>query len=185
MFNGDLSLNFFIEQGKRWHFVVLFGAYQPHDDGDVVDGVAWEFEGFVFLVFRDYGDGVWCRSLLHLFNKRSLFGVNDIDFSPLEEDVGEREHLARDEIAGEIARCHGVATDSYEEVGVFECRHDVAVTFLHKYGLRPCEASCHSFDRYERNARAVVGWNDCRLFLFEHVALAGNKPTCRYIRVYA
>ena len=135
MFNGNLSLNFFIEQGGKRCFVVLFGAYQPHDDGDVVDGGAWEFERFVFLVFGDYGDGVWRRSLLHLFNKCSLFGVDDIDFPPLEEDVGKREHLACDEIAREIARCHGVAADSYEEVCVFECRHDIAVTFLHEYGL--------------------------------------------------
>lgn len=121
----------------------------------MIDGTARDLEWFIIFVFRYQRNGFVVGALLYLFNKRALVGVEDVNLTPLEEQVGRWQHLARHHITRVITWLHGVATYIYKEVGIFESWHDIAVTFLQKNGLATRKAARHCFHWNERNARPI------------------------------
>lgn len=112
--------------------------------------VASECERGIVFVVGNAGDIVVIVCRLHSFDECALVGIKDIDMVPLEEDVVHGKYLASDEIPGVVLRNHRRAFDGYEEVGVFEERHDIMLAFVFEDGCVVAGGeACHCLDRDE------------------------------------
>lgn len=96
--------------------------------------VASERERRIVFVVGNAGDVVVIVCRLHSFDECALVGIKDINMVPLEEDVVHGKYFASDEIPGVVLRNHRRAFDGYEEVGVFEERHDIMLAFVFEDG---------------------------------------------------
>ena len=165
--------------------VWLFDAHQASDEGYAVELLACELVGFVVGVVGDDEDVVVVGSPLDALDEWSLYGVEDIDFVPLEEEIGQRYALAGDEVSGAVCGEHGVACDADHEVGALECGYDIALAVVFHDGYVACECASHGRDGDEGNALAaalwgVVGCLDRMVVVcgLEHGALASEEPMC-------
>ena len=61
-----------------------------HYKGNVVDALARDFKGFILGVFGNERNGVVGSATRYLFDECALIGIDDIDLTPLKEDVAER-----------------------------------------------------------------------------------------------
>ena len=146
--------------------VWLFDAHQASDEGYAVELLACELVGFVVGVVGDDEDVVVVGSPLDALDEWSLYGVEDIDFVPLEEEVGQRYALAGDEVSGAVCGEHGVACDADHEVGALECGYDIALAVVFHDGYVACECASHGRDGDEGNAFAAALWDVVGEFFF-------------------
>ena len=170
--NADANTNLQADNGNNDGYV------RRYDDG--------KKHGNPFVVKRRGDeDVVVVGSPLDALDEWSLYGVEDIDFVPLEEEVGQRYALAGDEVSGAVCGEHGVACDADHEVGALECGYDIALAVVFHDGYAACECASHGRDGDEGNALAaalwdVVGCLDRMVVVcgLEHGALASEEPMC-------
>ena len=139
--------------------VRLFDADEATDERDTVELLPGELVGLVVGIVGDDEDVVGIAARLDAFDDGALDGVEDVGFAPLEEDVGERDPLAGDEIAAAIGWLHGVARDADHEVGTPKSRYDIAFALVLHGALLAHERSRKRVERQEGYAFGwAVGW---------------------------
>lgn len=95
-----------------------------------------QLEWFVVLVVGDDENVVVVFGSSYALDEWALVGVEDVDFVPLEEDVGERYAPACHYVARAEGWLHGVSLDVNEEVGPLECRDVVGFAVVwHDLGV--------------------------------------------------
>ena len=93
--------------GARWgERAALLQADNTDDDSDGVESGVWEFERFVFLIVGDDEDVILVAARFDALDERALFGVEDVDLVPLEEEVGHGYALAGNDVARTIFGIH-------------------------------------------------------------------------------
>lgn len=117
----------------------------------MVDRFAWYFEWCVKGVLRYEGDGVVGRSRGDTFDEDTLVGIDDINSTPLEEDVIERHRLTGYHIAAVVAWFHAVAGDRDDEVS-FNAgdKEAVALGLIDRHFAS--EYASHGFEWYQGDA---------------------------------
>ena len=79
--------------------LLLFEADDATHQGYGMEVGQRKLEGWITLIVGYEEDVVSVRSLAHSLDEGTLVGVEHIGLVPLEEDVGERDLLARHEVA--------------------------------------------------------------------------------------
>ena len=89
-------------------------------ESNVVDAGSWQFKRFIVGIFGYESDGIVGATRAYFFYERALIGVKDIYFPPLEENIGQRQILASDEVSTIITRDHRVSAYRDKEIGIFQ-----------------------------------------------------------------
>ncbi len=123
----DLALISFVYNYSTYYR--LFQSNDAYDKGHGIDGGYGQLEGVVGFVVGHDEYAVGGGTGFDAFDECALIGIDDVDFVPLEKEVGHGYALAGNDVARGVFGIHAGAFDGYEEVGSLEYGDDVAFAF--------------------------------------------------------
>lgn len=142
----------------------LFEADEAAHESHAIELALGKLERLVVGVVGNDKDVLIVGTAPDALDERSLLRVEHVGLIPLKEQIIERNTLASHEVPGIVSGLHGIALDLDEEIGTFECRNDITLTFVLHNRRFSGERTRHCTERYERYAFKTIFRNGMRHF---------------------